>query len=123
MRALIVDDSKTMRAIIARTIKELGFEILEAANGKEALDTLREYGAIELSLVDWHMPIMTGIEFVREVRSDPEYDSMKLMMVTTAADSEHVSEALCAGVDEYLMKPFNKELILSKLQMMGVVQS
>ena len=123
MRALIVDDSRTMRAIIGRTVKELGFEVLEAGNGKEALDCLKEYGAIELSLVDWHMPVMTGIEFVRAVRSDPEYDTMKLMMVTTAADSEHVSEALCAGVDEYLMKPFNRDLILSKLQMMGVVQS
>jgi two-component system, chemotaxis family, chemotaxis protein CheY len=123
MRALIVDDSRTMRAIIGRTVKEIGFEVLEAGNGREALEQLHKNGAVELSLVDWHMPIMSGIDFVRAVRAEHSFDSMKVMMVTTAADCEHVSAALDAGANEYLMKPFNKETILSKLQMLGVVQS
>jgi len=122
VRVLIVDDSRTVRAIIGRTIKELGFEVFEASNGREALKKLAEIGKVELGLVDWNMPEMTGIEFVSAVRSQPNYNSMKLMMVTTGADLAHVSKALDAGADEYLMKPFTKDMIVSKLEIMGLVQ-
>lgn len=121
MRVLIVDDSRTVRAIIGRTIKELGFEVVEASNGREALKKLGEIGNVDLGLIDWNMPEMTGIEFVSAVRAQPAYNSMKLMMVTTGADLTHVSKALDAGADEYLMKPFTKDMIVSKLELMGLV--
>jgi len=120
MRVLIVDDSKTMRAIIGRTVKELGFEIIEAGNGREALEQLAHQGAVELGMVDWNMPEMNGLEFVEAVRKQPAFAPMKLMMVTTAADAVHVNRALEAGADEYLMKPFTRDMLVSKLQMLGV---
>ena len=123
MRVMIIDDSKTMRTVIARTIKELGFEILEAANGREALEQIVSAGAVDLCLVDWHMPEMSGLEFVEKVRAQPMYGAMKLMMVTTAADAEHISQALEAGANEYLMKPFTRDLMLSKLQLLDIVRN
>ena len=120
MRVLIVDDSRTMRAIIGRTVKELGFEIIEASNGRQALEQLEHQGAVELGMVDWNMPEMSGLEFVEAVRKQPAFAPMKLMMVTTAADVEHVTRALEAGADEYLMKPFTRDMLVAKLQMLGV---
>jgi len=120
MRVLIVDDSRTVRSIIGRTIKELGFEVLEASNGRQALEQLGRNGKVDLGLVDWNMPEMTGIEFVRAVRAQPAYNDVKLMMVTTGADLAHVSKALDAGADEYLMKPFTKDMILAKLEILGL---
>lgn len=112
-----------MRTVIARTIKELGFEILEAANGRDAFEMILQNGAVDLCLVDWHMPEMNGLEFVEQVRAHPAYGAMKLMMVTTAADVEHISRALRAGANEYLMKPFTKDLMLSKLQVLDLVRN
>jgi len=120
MRVLIVDDSRTMRSIIGRTVKELGFEIIEASNGRQALEQLAHQGAVELGMVDWNMPEMSGLEFVEAVRKQPAFAPMKLMMVTTAADAEHVSRALEAGADEYLMKPFTRDMLVAKLQILGV---
>lgn len=123
MRALIVDDSKTMRSIISRTIRELGFEILEAGNGNEGLEQLQRGGPVELTLVDWNMPEMNGLQFVEAVRTKSAYSAMKMMMITTAADESNITRALEAGADEYLMKPFTKDALVTKLQMLGVMES
>ena len=120
MRALIVDDSKTMRSIIARIVTELGFEVLEAGNGRLALDQLEDAGAVELCLIDWNMPEMNGIEFIEAVRGRPAWNPIKLMMITTASDAAHIQRALEAGANEYLMKPFSKEMIVEKLAMVGL---
>lgn len=120
MRALIIDDSKTMRSIIGRTIRELGFEILEAGDGRAALAELQKSGAVDLSLVDWNMPEMNGIEFVEAMRREPAWNSIKVIMITTASDAAHVERALAAGANEYLMKPFTKDMIVSKLEMLGL---
>lgn len=120
MRALIIDDSKTMRTILGRAVKEFGFEVLEAGNGREALDQLAAHGPVELIMVDWNMPEMNGIEFIHALRESPVHSSMKVMMVTTSSDSAHVTLALAAGANEYLMKPFTKDMFIAKLQMLGV---
>ena len=120
MRVLIVDDSKTMRSIIGRIVKELGFEVLEAGDGRLALAELENAGPVELCLVDWNMPVMNGIEFVAAVREKHVWDPIKLMMITTASDAEHIQRALAAGANEYLMKPFTKEMIAEKLAMFGM---
>ena len=121
MRALIIDDSKALRAIVAKLVKGLGFEVLEAGNGREGLEQLKSKGAVELSLVDWNMPDMNGIEFIQAVRAQDEYNAMKVMVITTQTEIDHITKALESGANEYLMKPFTRDALLGKLQMLGIV--
>jgi two-component system chemotaxis response regulator CheY len=122
-KAMIIDDSKAIRMILSRTLAEVGYEVCQAANGEEALSVLeQENGAISLALVDWNMPRMDGLEFVKRLRSDPRYSSVLLMMVTTETAVEQMVKALEAGANEFVMKPFTKEMIEDKLRLLGVVQ-
>ena len=123
VRALIVDDSKAMRSIVGRIVREIGFETFEAANGLEGLTQLQTHGDVELILVDWNMPQMNGIEFLKAVRSKPGSSAFKMLMVTTASDLAHINTALEAGANEYLMKPFTKDAMVSKLQMLGILEA
>lgn len=123
MRALIIDDSKALRAILAKLVKGLGFEVLEAGNGREALEQLKSKGAVDLSLVDWNMPDMNGIEFIQAVRAQDEYNAMKVMVITTQTEIDHITKALESGANEYLMKPFTRDALLVKLQMLGIVNA
>ena len=106
MHALIVDDSTTMRMILKAHLKKLGFEVTEAVNGRDALDRLKAMATADLVMVDWNMPVMDGLAFVRAVRTEIGYAALPMMMVTTNTDRAHVSEALEAGANEYIMKPF-----------------
>jgi len=118
-RALIVDDSRTMRMILKKYLLALGFEVQEAGNGLEGLAALGEAGPVDVCLVDWNMPGMNGLEFVRSVRSQPEYAGIRIMMVTSETDMQRMLQALEAGADEYVMKPFTKEVIEDKLSLLG----
>ena len=121
MRALIIDDSRAMRTLISRIITGLGFEVTQAGDGKQGLDTLRALPAQpDIVLVDWNMPEMTGIEFVRAMRADASFAGVKVVMVTTEAEMARVSEALDAGANEYVMKPFTPEIMVDKLRMLGL---
>ncbi len=120
MRALVIDDSRTMRMIVGKILAEIGFETVEAGDGQEALNKLAETGPLDLAMVDWNMPEMNGFEFVKAVRAESVYDNMKLMMVTTESEIEQVAQALEAGANEYAMKPFTKEVILEKLSLIGI---
>lgn len=120
MRALVIDDSRTMRMIVGKILTEIGFEIFEAGDGQEALNKLGEIGPVDLAMVDWNMPEVNGFEIVKAVRAEPAYDDMKLMMVTTESEIEQVAQALEAGANEYAMKPFTKEVILEKLSLIGI---
>ena len=122
MRVLIVDDSRVMRTIEGKILKELGCEISEAGNGQEGLKVLKETGKADLAIVDWNMPEMNGLEFVKAVRADHAYDTMRVMMVTTENGMEHVTKALEAGANEYVMKPFAKEVIQQKLEILGIAK-
>ena len=118
MRALIVDDSKAMRMILRRSLSECGFDdFAEAADGEEGLVALTSGPTPTAAFVDWNMPVMTGIDFVRAVRSQSIYDSMALIMVTSETAIEHVQAALEAGADEYVMKPFTPEVLTEKLEL------
>ena len=121
-RALIIDDSRTMRRILGLAIRELGFEISEAGNGREALEALDGLDdPVKLILVDWNMPEMNGLEFVTELRKTREkFNSSKVMMVTTETGADQMVRALEAGADEYIMKPFTKEAIVDKLRLLGL---
>ena len=120
-QVLIIDDSKATRSILAESISSLGFDVFEAKDGKEALQLLGTMYAPVLALVDWYMPGMDGVEFIRTVRADERYKNLRLMMVTTAVNAEHIQLALDAGADEYVMKPFTPEIIREKLVLMGVL--
>jgi two-component system, chemotaxis family, chemotaxis protein CheY len=120
MLALVIDDSRAVRVIIRNILREMGIEMVEAGNGREALEQLRLNPEVELVLVDWNMPEMNGFDFVRVVRSQRSYDAVRIVMVTTETESEQVSRALNAGANEYVMKPFTKEVLVAKLNLLDV---
>lgn len=118
MRALVVDDSTTIRLYLRKILVPLGFEVLEAKNGREGLERIREQ-QVDLVLLDWNMPVMNGLEMLQLVRSEPQMGSPCVMMVTTETDLREVSQALENGANEYVMKPFTPEIILDKLALLG----
>lgn len=120
MHALIIDDSRAMRRILNRIIQPLGFDILEAANGQEGLDLLNRTNDVEVVLVDWNMPVMDGLEFVKAVRAIDRHRSTKIVMVTTETETAQMVRALMAGADEFVMKPFTSEILVGRLQHIGV---
>lgn len=120
MRALIIDDSRAVRRIIGCIMKELGYEIIEAGHGIEGLQQLEAHGIPDIVLVDWNMPEMNGLDFIKAARANPAYSDVPIMMVTTETEMEKMAQAFIAGVNEYLMKPFDKTQILEKLQLLGI---
>jgi two-component system chemotaxis response regulator CheY len=121
MRALVLDDSRAIRMFIGKILREIGLEVLEAGNGREGLEQMRKNPDVELVLVDWNMPEMDGLEFIRAVRSQPAYAAVRLVMVTTECESDRVVTALNAGADEYVMKPFNRDVLVAKLTMLDLL--
>lgn len=117
---MVVDDSRAMRGILRRMLVDAGFEVLEAANGREALDRLRAGESPELVLVDWNMPEMNGYDFICAVRAEPVFAGIRLMMVTTETEMHQVMKALDAGADEYVMKPFTRDVLVEKLALLGM---
>ncbi len=122
MRALIVDDSRAMRMIVKRALVREGFEVFEAGDGRQALAELEKTGPVDLALVDWNMPVMTGYELIQEVRSQPKMNGMAIMMVTTETESSQVQRALDAGANEYVMKPFSDDVLREKLLLLGLAK-
>ena len=122
MRALVIDDSRAVRIIIGNILRELGMEVLEAKDGLEALEQIKRNPDVELMLLDWNMPQMNGLDFLREVRSQRAFDAVRILMVTSESQSDQVTLALNAGANEYLMKPFNKDVLVAKLNLLDVIQ-
>ncbi len=120
MKAMVVDDSSAMRAILTKQLRELGFDVVQASNGQEALRLLHEDGVVDLVLLDWNMPGMDGAEVLSLFRSEPAYREMRVMMVTTESEMSQVTVALEAGANEYLMKPFDRESLVEKLILLGM---
>ena len=119
--ALVVDDSRAIRTILSKTLRELGFEVREAGNGIEALEVIQaEKTAVALILIDWNMPEMNGLELLKELRKKPEFSSLVVVMVTAETEMDRIAEALEAGANEYVMKPFTKDIIIGKLQLAGI---
>jgi two-component system, chemotaxis family, chemotaxis protein CheY len=125
---MVIDDSRAMRLILKRIVAQLGFDVVESANGKEAMDYLA--GILEagddsklpgLALVDWNMPEMNGLEFVTAVRADQRLRNMTLMMVTTESEQSQIVRALASGAHEYVIKPFTPDAIIDKLTLLGLV--
>jgi two-component system chemotaxis response regulator CheY len=119
VKALVVDDSRAMRRIIARYLQDLGFEVHEAASGLDALVAAPKLEGLRLILLDWNMPEMDGRTLLQRLRDDPEFADIPIMMVTTESEMEQVEVALQAGASEYLMKPFDRQALLEKLLLLG----
>lgn len=115
MRFLIVDDSSTMRRIIINTLSKLGYQsFVEAGNGREGLEHFGA-GPVDLVITDWNMPEMNGIDFVRSLRSTATGKTVPVLMVTTNAANGDVAEALKAGVNNYVVKPFTADTLKEKI--------
>lgn len=121
MKALVIDDSRVMRRTVGNILTEVGFEILEAENGQVALDTLEANDDVTLCCIDWNMPVMTGFEFIVAARKRAEWRNVTLMMITTEGEQDQIVRALAAGAHEYVIKPFTPEVIVDKLQFLGLV--
>ena len=121
VHALIIDDSRAMRAILKRILVKLDFKTSEAADGLEGLQRLEENDDISICLVDWNMPNMNGYEFVKAVRAEKSNQDIWLMMVTTETEMTRVVKAMAAGANEYVMKPFTDDVIIEKLRLLGLV--
>ena len=119
MKALVVDDSRAMRSILGKYLRELGFEVHEAGSGLQALVDIRKIKGLSLVLVDWNMPEMDGCELLQRVRQEEAFHDVPIMVVTTESEREQVTIALEAGANEYLMKPFDKQGLLEKLLLLG----
>lgn len=123
MKVLVIDDSSATRFMIKRILKEAirtPHEVIEAENGQIALRQLAENPDTSLALVDWNMPVMNGYDFVIESRKVRDSSSLKLVMVTTETEMGQVVKALQGGVDEYVMKPFTKEVLTEKFKLLGI---
>jgi len=121
--ALVIDDSRAMRLLVGSTLASFGFQVLEAGNGAEALRVIEEE-PLRLSLltVDWNMPVLNGLQFVRQIRSDVRFRHIPIVMITSECQPAQIEEALETGVDEYIMKPFNQDGLREKFALLGIGQ-
>ena len=116
---LVVDDSRVIRKVARRILEDIGYEIAEAADGVEALAWCRA-AMPDAILLDWNMPVMTGIEFLRKLRAEPAGDAPTVVFCTVENDLAHIREALDVGANEYIMKPFDGDIISAKLTEAGL---
>jgi two-component system, chemotaxis family, chemotaxis protein CheY len=117
---LIVDDSSVIRKVARRILEGLDFQIAEAADGQEALEACQDKMP-DAVLLDWNMPRMDGYEFLRMLRRLPDGDRPKVVFCTTENDVAHIARALHAGANEYIMKPFDREIVEAKFQEVGLL--
>ncbi len=119
-RCLIVDDSSVIRKVARRILENFGFAVIEASDGQQALDVCTKEMP-DAILLDWNMPVMDGFDFLRALRSMPAGDKPKVVFCTTENDLAHIARAMHAGADEYIMKPFDKEIVEAKFQEVGLI--
>lgn len=117
---LLVDDSRVVRQIARKILEELKFSCVEAEDGKKAVEAC-EKAMPDAVLLDWNMPNMNGLEFLKVLRKMPGGDRPKVVFCTTEADLNHIKEALAAGANEYIMKPFDSDIIQTKLAQIGLI--
>ncbi len=120
MLALVIDDSRTMRTIIGKILGSIGMDVIEAGDGAQGLEQLELNPDVDVVLVDWNMPVMNGIDFIKAMRAVYTYDRIRILMVTSETETEQVTRAINAGADEYLMKPFSREILLAKLDLLDI---
>jgi two-component system chemotaxis response regulator CheY len=123
MRVLVVEDSKTIRMILCEYLRKMGMQVVEAADGREGLERLKEIPPPDLVFVDWNMPVMSGIDFIRAVREMHVYDPLPLIMVTTNSEKEYIGTAMEAGANLYIQKPCTFDSLREKLDALGLLKT
>lgn len=119
--SLVVDDSKVVRTVSRKIMEELGFQVMEAEDGQQALERCRE-NKPEVILLDWNMPVMNGMEFLLAFRQLKEFADTIVIFCTTENDFSKIQEAMESGANEYVMKPFDKNIIEGKLSQLGLLE-
>ena len=120
MKCLVVDDSRVVRKVARRIVEDIGFECDEAEDGQKAYEFCQ--GEMpDAILLDWNMPVMSGIEFLEKLREMDNGDTPKVVFCTTENDMNHIQRAIQAGANEYIMKPFDSEIIESKFSQIGLL--
>lgn len=117
---LIVDDSRVVRRVAARIVRDLGFQVLEADHGADALKICRDRMP-DAVLLDWNMPVMNGIDFLRALRREEGGKAPRVVFCSIENDAEHINEALRLGADEFIMKPFDSDILESKFAEVGLI--
>ena len=120
MRALVIDDSKPVRSILRKLLVEMDFEVTEAENGREGLERLRELGTLDLVTVNWNMPVLDGLSFIRTVRAEARYRNLPLLMVSTESAPRKIALAMAAGASDYVVKPFTRQAFAEKLKQLDL---
>jgi len=121
MKALIVDDARVVRLALRGIMQQLGWETVEAEDGKQAIGKMQKNPDIALILLDWHMPVMNGYDFLLSLRASPGHaETPRVIMVTTEASMPSILKAIAAGANEYIMKPFDAEMLREKIDMVGL---
>ena len=123
MKALVVDDAGIARKMVGRMMGELGFDVVAAKDGQDALDQLDPTSPPDAVVTDWNMPVMDGVELARAIRATPEFALIPVLMISSETDPRRVAKALLGGVDEYLFKPVDAAMIRERLEIMGVYSS
>jgi two-component system chemotaxis response regulator CheY len=121
MRAMVVDDEEDVRRLLGLMLSRLGWEVLEAADGQEALDILHHPTPMDVVLLDWRMPLLDGPAFLKAVHKEPELSKIPVMMLTGLNEMQDVANALQLGAKEYLMKPITQRTLREKLSILGLV--
>lgn len=117
---LVVDDSSVVRKVVSKIVQALGFEVVEAEDGKQALEKSKEVTP-NVVMLDWNMPVMNGMEFLEEFRKNPDNAEVKVIFCTTEIDITKIMCAMEAGANEYIMKPFDEEIVKTKFQQIGLI--
>lgn len=120
MHVLVIDDSDSMRNALQKILEKIGFTVSKAGDGQEALKVLTSLDRVDLIVVDWVMPVMDGLQFVRALRRNEIYSSVPVVMVSAQCDPEDVHLIFEAGVDEYIMKPVKVRILVEKIEGLGL---
>jgi len=117
---MVVDDSSVIRKVVRRILEGMAFQVVEAEDGEQALGVCQQQ-LPDVIMLDWNMPKMDGYEFLKALRRLPGGDQPKVIFCTTENDVAHIARALHAGANEYIMKPFDKEIVEAKFQEVGLI--
>ena len=120
MKVLLVEDSKPVKMMVEGMLKEEGCEVVWASNGEEALKEVETHGSFTFTLLDWNMPVLDGMGFLEKL-AEKNLDIGPVVMMTTESAPEKIEKAISMGVKEYIMKPFDKDILFEKLRMAGIV--
>jgi two-component system chemotaxis response regulator CheY len=120
MKAMVIDDSRAMRTILRGILRQIGFGVAEAADGQAALEQLKGQPGVDVVLVDGHMPAMDGPTFVRALRSDAGLSGAKVLMCSSESEVSGIASALEVGANDYIIKPFTKDALVQKLEVLGI---